>query len=233
MFIKLISMLMIVFISGSAYATNCNTIFPTALSQTISSTITFTCGSRVLVNPSNVLTCNAVSNPGGCGTNTCPTGNCTASGTLAATLTPGAFQPSSVGSPNLTIANGNTGTAGSGGGVNYTTISGGNSSTLNFTSQGASTVYKIATLNISKNSTVNFVAGTYWINTLTLGTSVIFNVLGTGTVKLYINTATTTGSGLTINVGSGVTNPAQQIFIFTYSNLTLVNTHIVGFVYVT
>jgi MSHA biogenesis protein MshQ len=149
------------------------------------------------------------------------------------TFSPGIFQAAPGGSPNLTIAANNTGTAGSSGQVNYNTITVNGGAKINFNSQGLNTVYKINNLILKNNSIVNLVSGTYWINTLSANNNVTFNVVGAGTAKIYINNSVTTGNSFYVNQGTIISDPAHKILMYTYNAFNIgSNSIFVGFLYV-
>src|SRR6185369_10108423 len=138
---KIFLLILSICLSSTAFATSqCSAIFPSALSNhgsTSASFVQFFCDGHVVSNPNNFLATTTVSNPGGSCVNTCPTADCIASSAPSVFLDPGSFLAVPGGSPSLSVAGGATGTAGTSGQVNYSSITVG-SGTLNFTSQGAS-----------------------------------------------------------------------------------------------
>jgi len=214
-------------LQGKAFGDACTSVFPGALqSNTSAKTISFTCGSQVQTNPSNILPTTNVNNPGGCGTNTCPTANCSASGTPVATMDPGPFQVSSG------VANLNFNTTGTIDGNNNTTtdyhdITVQPGATLNFSpNPTGTTVYRIHNLTLKNGANVNFQAGDYWIDTLSLsgGQTITIGSLGTARIFLKSNLNSTKN----LNIGTS----ADQFLIYGYGNLSFTgNTTIYGFLY--
>lgn len=186
--------------------------------------IDFDCGTQILNNPSTVLTFPTVNNPGGCGTKTCVSANCTASGTTTGTISPGAFQTTSGAAGSLTVSGTQT-IGGSGNSItDYNDITVQPGATLNFSvNPSGNTLYRIDNLLVKNTSTVNLQPGDYWINTLTgQGSSGIINftVQGTGTARLFINNNVNISQDLNFN-SSG---PASKLFIYTYGEFKVTGT---------
>lgn len=212
------------FINQTVIADTCTSIFPAAIQSTLATTgnVTFTCGSRVLVNstPTNSLPTPTLTNPGGCGTITCPTANCAATGTTVNTISPGAFQVSSGAGGSINVAangtqtiDGNNNTT-----TDYNTITLQPHSTLNFTpNPSGTTVYRITTLDLRNDATVNFNGGDYWIGTLTTSGGQTKIITTTGTTRLFVLNDVTVTKGLVWNTAG----TADKFFIYGYGNFNI------------
>jgi len=246
--IKVVFGVMALLFSQIAFANTCTNAFPGGLNNNSSgSSISFNnCGSQLLNNPNSVLWTHTVNNnfgdgdsddctfpnndPDDCHTAPCPPGCCTASGTAVATISPGSFQAESGGSTLTVSANGSSTAGGTHNTTqNYSTITVGSSTggaTLTFSAASSgTTTYKISTLKIygknSHNSVINLPAGDYWINTLSFAGSagtVTFNVTGTGTARIYLNSSTNINSGQTMNWNTGSGTSAASLLIYNYGS---------------
>lgn len=215
-------------------ADSCQLAFPGGLqSDAASKTITFSCGSQVSTNPSNILATGTVSNPSGCGTTTCPTSNCSASGTPVTGMSCGTFQDSSGSAGDVTVPTNGSTTIGGSNATDYGSVTVQPSSTLNFTANNSSgsTVYRITTLTVKNGSTTNLQPGDYWItNFMTSGgqTSNI-TVTGSGTARLFIKNAfNTNGQKRNWNIAG----TADQLLVFAFGSATFGDTATMkGFLY--
>ncbi|MDB6096895.1 MAG: hypothetical protein JWM09_1173 [Francisellaceae bacterium] len=217
-------------------ANSCTNVFKAA-TQTNSSgsaKVVFGCGAQSLSNTSTILPTVGITNPNNSCAKTCGTANCTASGTATGTISPGTFQ-TSAGGTALTISSPTTIGTTSSSNTEFGNITV-NGTTLNFADHSSvgTNYYHMNTLTLAANSIVNFLPGDYWINTLSVtGTNVQFNVVGTGTARIYINTATSINQKILWNTNNSISNPAQSLLIYSY-NTFAVNTaasKIVGFIY--
>ncbi|HXH54486.1 MAG TPA: DUF6701 domain-containing protein [Gammaproteobacteria bacterium] len=214
----------LLFLNTRAAATQCTSAFPAAIQSTLPATgkVTFTCGSRVTSNstPTDSLPTPTLTNPVGCVTNTCPNANCTATGATVGTISPGAFQASSGAGGNVTVSTNNTQTIGGSDNTttDYNAISVSPHATLNFsTKPSGSTIYRINSLDLNNNSTVNFQGGDYWIGTLTISGGQAKNITTTGTTRLFIGSDVGFSTGLTWNT----MNTADKFFIYAYGNFNI------------
>ncbi len=222
--ILIFCMLIALFFNASAVATQCTAPFPAAVQSTLPTTgnVTFTCGSRVTANstPTNTLPTPTITNPFGCSTNTCPTTNCTASGSTVGTINAGAFQTSSSTGGNVSVSTNGTLTIG---GTNntitdYNTVSVNPHGTLNFsTNPSGGTIYRITTLALSNDATVNFNGGDYWIETLTTSGGSTKITTTTGTTRLFILNDVSVTKGLIWNTAG----TADKLFVYGYGNLNI------------
>ncbi len=211
-------------INQQVVADSCVSIFPAAIQSTLPTTgnVTFTCGSRVLVNstPTNSLPTPTLTNPGGCGTITCPTTNCAATGTTVNTISPGAFQTSSNAGGNINIPTNGTQTIDGNNNTttDYNTVTVNPHATLNFTSNpSGTTVYRITSLNLQNDATVNFNGGDYWIGTLSTAGGQTKIVTTTGTTRLFVLNDVVVTKGLVWNTAG----TADKFFIYGYGNFNI------------
>lgn len=215
----------IIFLSSqTVFANTCTAVFDGGVaSNTNNKTITFGCDSQVLSNPSTVLSTKTVSNPNKCGTKCafdCETDCCTASGTPVGTISPGTFQ-TETGGANVTVANNGSSTLGgtNNATVNYGTVTVGNNGTLDFSAatSGNVTTYKINALTLKNPTTVNFQPGDYWIKSLTTSGPSTFTVVGSGTVRIFVNSAVNLAKAVTWNNAGS----ASQMLIYAYNTFTV------------
>lgn len=210
--------------NACAVADQCTAVFPAAVQSTLATTgnITFTCGSQVISNstPTNSLPTPTLTNPSGCGTNTCPTANCTATGFPVNTLSVGAFQASSGAGGNFTVSTNQTATIDNNNNIttDYNTVLVMPNATLNFSANpSGGTLYRINTLDLRNNATVNFIGGDYWIGTLTTSGGQTKVITTTGTTRLFILNNMTVTKGLVWNTAS----TADQFFIYGYGSFSI------------
>lgn len=219
---------------GGGVSNDCSNLFAGGLQTHGSSSskeIEFECRAKLVNNPSTVLTTKSVDNPSGSCPNTCVSSDCTASGIPANQIDAGSFKNQSGGS-NFNVNNNQTKTIGSGGTDNYNRVRVKNNSTLNFTSHGANTEYKIDRLQLYNNSTVNFVPGDYWIREFLFGPDAKINVVGTGTVRIFVESDINSNDRAQFNYNSGVANAAKNFFLYGYGKIELKNdVKFVGFMY--
>jgi MSHA biogenesis protein MshQ len=210
----------------SSFANACIDVFPGGIqSNTANKTISFGCSSQLFSNPSTVLSTKTVTNPSGCGTScakTCGTACCTASGTPVGTISPGSFQTSSNAGGNVTVStNGTTTIDGTTNATtDYNKITVNNFGTLDFSAAGggSTTTYRITTLTLKKGTTVNFQPGDYWIGSLGIsGSGTVFNVVGSGTVRIYVSGAVNIAQDVTWNSGQS----ASQMLVYAYNTFTI------------
>lgn len=191
---------------------------------TTSNTITFTCNGQISNAPTTSLRTRGVVNPTSCA-RTCTPAVCSASGTPMALLDDGTFQTQSGGS-NFTVTG--TQTIGTGGVFNYATITVNANGVLNFTPNngpGGKTLYRINQITANRsNTTINFIDGDYWINTLTTtgttGTPIRLNFVGTGTARIFINNAFSNANLFQINENGSPSN----MFIYANGDLRFTST---------
>ncbi len=201
----------------SSVASACSASFPDALSSHSGGTIAFDFNDQVLNSPDNILDAGAVTSNGGL--NTCSSANCTASGSSVTQLDPGAFPDTSGFSSDFSIGYQGTDTLGTDRNQ-YRNVTVDNEGVL--TVSAGYSEYFIDTLTLQYRSTINLPPGDYWINSLSLGNEVVFNVTGSGTVRFFVN------NNATISYHSRVNSPAlnttgdvSQFFLYGYGNLTL------------
>lgn len=224
---KLASLItIIIFIQVPVYATEsapfiCDLLYEDALqlhSDNPDDEISFGCKAEIIDNPDLDLGGLTVSNPNGKGCDlTCGTDHCSATGSAVSKIDIGEFQPTSATSGEIVI-NENT-TLGTNGINNFYDVTI-NSGTLSFAEQGTHTTYYFNKLSAKQGTKVDFIPGEYWINDWTgfQGTSI--NVVGEGTVHLYINSFAEFKQGLKVNYDSENMQP-HKLFIYAYDDLIL------------
>lgn len=91
--------------------------------------------------------------------------------------------------------------------------------------------YTIKYLRMNYKSTLRLPAGDYWIEKLGFGSSGKIEVIGSGTVRLYVKDPIYIASGVTINNN---TQNASQLFLYTYTDLTFYTAshNVYGHIYV-
>ncbi|WNC72909.1 hypothetical protein RGQ13_02725 [Thalassotalea psychrophila] len=172
--------------------------------------ITFSNFSRVIENPDSVLASFIVNNPDVIGTNTCDTEPCTASGIPTGLFDLGSFESTT---STETIQINGTGQIGDAGINEFASVLIKSDANATFTSNFNS--YKINELIVEDGATVTLSSGDYWVETLTLGNDITFEV--NGTVKLFINNDVLFPYGLAMN-NLGI---AEELLIYAYSYINI------------
>lgn len=203
---------------------SCSDSFPDGISSHApNGTITFGNNAQLRGSPDNILNTTAIIS----GTNSsCDTGACSASLVPATAFNIGAFQTGLDRTPAVSpvdVTTGNNGNIAIGGVTDqYGTISVGNNSLIG-TFTGRSDFY-IDRLVTGNNTILNLVAGNYWIRNLTLGSNNTINVIGQGTVRLFVENNVGIPQGLLANAAAANSpRDASQFLLYSYGDLTLSN----------
>ena len=201
-----------------ASANLCVSSFPDGIStHSATGEITFGRDSQLFFSPDDRLNTLAVNIDGASSDRSCVAVECQANATPVPTTDAPSFPNTSSFTTDVTIPN--SGTDAIGGVTNqYRTISVGNSAVMGtFTGQ---TDFYIDRLVTGSNSVLNLVAGNYWIRDLDLGNANTINVIGSGTVRLYVQTNTNINRDLLANsAAAGQARDASQLLIYAYGNL--------------
>ncbi len=196
----------------------CVSSFPDGIStHSATGEITFGRDSRLFFSPDDRLNTMAVNIDGASSNRSCVAVECQENSTPVPTTDAPTFPDTSSFTTDVTIPN--SGNNAIGAVTNqYRTISVGNSAILGtFTGQ---TDFYIDRLVTGSNTIINLVAGNYWIRDLDLGTANTINVIGTGTVRIYVQTDTNINRDLLANsAAAGQARDASQLFIYAYGNL--------------
>lgn len=181
--------------------------------------ISFGRDSQLFFSPDDRLNTSRINLDGGSTNRSCVSVECQANSTPVPTTEAQPFPDTTGFSTDVTT--GNNGNIAIGGVTNeYRTISVGNSSLIGtFTGRADFYIDRLATGN---NSILNLVAGNYWIRDLDLGRANTINVIGLGTVRIFIGTNTSISRDLIANSdGAGQERDASQLLIYGYGDLTV------------
>ncbi|MCG8672038.1 MAG: LamG domain-containing protein [Pseudomonadales bacterium] len=199
-----------------AAESTCSASFPDGASSYNSGSISFGYNAQLFFSPDNALEFNSVSLNGGSTVSSCVTADCTASSSSVPALTLPTF-PSTSFSTDLTVSSGGTGTLGNAGTNEYDDVRARSNSTLNVSSSYSS--YYMDTLRLDSGSTLNLVAGDYWVRSLTVNSSSTITVSG-GTARLFVQNDISFGSSSLINSPSqGSAGDSSELLFVGYGDV--------------
>ncbi|MFT4925666.1 MAG: MSHA biogenesis protein MshQ [Phenylobacterium sp.] len=214
--------------SKPLWAGQCSATFSDGItSAATDGTVLFAQGSSIGGNPDGILA--AVNVDSSLSTASCWPIICTSGGTPSEPidLTPFSFSANDT----LTISQNNQVTIGDNGDYLYYHLKMKQSVQLTFTSQP---LYAITTFKIAKNGIIKMPAGDYYIDTMTMAKDSRIDIIGSGTVRLYIKNSVSFGSGARINATADPSGAGQpsQLFIYAYNDFTLAHDATVnGYIY--
>lgn len=178
--------------------------------------IDFKNGAYVSGDPDGILGASTIQKSNGSKVDSCEFVDCSA-GTETSGFTLPTFKTTTA-TNNVTVASGGTLTIGNDGTSEFNVISVASSGLLNFSA--AESQYIINELSIGSAATVNLTPGDYWVDTLSLNTSAVINVVGSGTVRLYVKNSFTFGTNTLVNSPSlGQEGNPEQLLIIAYGNM--------------
>ena len=196
----------------------CGASFPDGAASYNNGTIDFGYNAQLFFSDSNLLDFDSVSLNQGSNVLSCVTEECDASGDTAPALPLPAFPDTSF-STDFTVSSGGTDTLGDSGINEYDDVRARSESTLNISS--AFGVYYMDTLRLDFDSTLNLVAGDYWIRDLTLSSSSTITVSG-GTARIFVQNDISVGSSSLINSpGANSAGDASELLIVGYGDVRL------------
>lgn len=205
-------------------AKSCSEVFPDGLVALDDGSIEFGFDAQLINNPDNQLSASIIRMNGAPNQFTCGGSNvCTTGDPTVSSISAGPFQYTlSTTDVNIPFRGSQTV------GITtnqYRTINTNFRSELSF-SNSTYNEFFINTLNIGGRNTVNLAPGTYWINNLSVGNTTVFNVTGSGPVRLYINNVNSLNSNIIMNSpGDGVAgNPENLLLYFYDTNVSFGNT---------
>ncbi len=174
--------------------------------------ITFGKNSVITGNPDSILASPTVdsSSQG----YSCSSADCTSGGAAATSMNLGTFLTTSS-STDIIIGKNGSGNIGNSGTNEYDEVSVGQGALLTVSSGYSE--YRIKNFTIGKNAVVNMPAGDYWIDNLSTTQGMGINLVGTGTIRLFINNSATLAKNVNVNAGGD----PSGLFIYAYSDLTL------------
>lgn len=202
--------------------TQCADLFPDGLSTHGTGQISFGYNAHLIGSPDNILAANTLSDNDGSSVSTCTSVDCeTDPSAVLSTVSPGTFQTSSstedvnVGS-SLSVTLGDTGNE-------YRNVSSNYQSVINFNSSYEE--YKVNSLQLGSEAVLNLRAGTvYWLNSFTMSSKAVINVLGSGTATIIVNGNLQFSSPSYINSpASNSAGDASKLAIYANGNITLNN----------
>ena len=213
--------------SSSSSVNACRDVFSNGL-QTHNATgkIEFKYNAQMRNGASPILNTQSIKTNSGSNKPSCDTAQCTASGLASPKFKNLSFINSTSSTP-VDIPWSSSGIIGADGIVNYGKIRINTSATLTFSAQEAG--YKIKELALDYNAVAKLPAGDYWIETLKLDSDSHIQVIGTGTVRLFVKNALTLNWMASINKN---TADASKAIIYTYGDVSLkTSSQITGLVY--
>jgi len=154
-------------------------------------------------------------NNGGSTQLSCVNSQCTASGISVVSLGARTFKQT-ISTTNITVPWMSNATIGDSSHLEYGSIVISSLASVNFNAQ--SSAYRIKELNMAYSSTLRLPAGDYWIEKLSLSSESHIEVIGAGTVRLFIKTATAVPWMTTINTN---TQDASKFIIYSFSDVEL------------
>ncbi|KZZ52598.1 hypothetical protein A3758_11465 [Oleiphilus sp. HI0118] len=202
---------------------SCAGSFATGINSHANGTVDFGFNAQILNNPTTILPVGSVVTNGGSGQLSCESSHCSAEPGSVAAISPGTFPNTASYSETLNIGFSSVGILGQT--TNgYANVTLGSQATMSVSP--AYNEYFIDTMNVGFNSDVNLIAGDYWINQLTLGSQVRFNVVGGGTARVFVNQTLNIGSSNLLNASgvndfTGVT--ASSLLLYAYSDIGFPN----------
>jgi hypothetical protein len=196
-------------------------------------TVSFGYNTSIQNNPDNTVNASVLSYNQGSNVKSCGSVHCVASGVPAVVQQLETFRLPRNG-VSLTVPYNAQATFGDLGQREY--------SSINVESEAELTVYEaghvvndhylIETLNLGYKSTLNLRAGNYWIKKLTIGSEAAVNVIGDGTVHLYILDSFAPGWLSRFNVSAmGLPLDPNQLLIISYNGVQFGTNLLSAFIY--
>lgn len=208
-------------------ANHCRTVFSNGLqTHDPNGQIEFKYNAQLRSGSSTQLNTKAVVPGAGSTKPSCETAQCAATGVLGQKFQNLSFQASNS-TTSVTVPWASSQTIGQNAQVNYDLISVSASAHLTLVPQ--SQAYKIRELSLAYAARADLPAGDYWIENLRLESDSQINVIGSGTVRLFVKNA------IFLNWMAGInknTNDASKLVIYAYNDVRLLsNSQVVGLVY--
>ncbi len=175
---------------------------------------------QLLGNPDNILATPVLTQNGGSNLFSCGDQDCIESINSDAQPLPGFITTSST--TNLTVGWNSQATLGQNNVREYKKITLNSQATLtaDASSHTPDDEYLIDQLKLGYKATLNLLAGDYWVRKLTINSEVKINVIGTGTVRLFVRESLNIGYKAQLNpVAFGAPIDASQLLLVTYGNL--------------
>jgi len=202
----------------SSGANQCVSAFTTGLqSHAIDSKLIFSHNAQLLNSASQYLPFSIIKNHAGSNLLSCETSNCIATGFTIVKLDAGEFKATT---SNVKYTLSHNSTAELDGSItDYNKIRVKSNSTLKLRNQN---IYRIKKLNIGWNSTLQLEPGEYWIEKLSIGSESKLEVIGNGTVRLFVKDKMHLGWQGRVNVNAAApgTN-ADKLFVYSYGKVFL------------
>ncbi len=215
---------------GGLLAQTCGSVFPDGLQTHLSTgQILFKPNAALINNPDNILAAFAIENPNGGGIKSCDLAHCTASGEVADPLAAVVFP---INSSDVDVTVPVNGTAHiEDGGNQFNTIQVRSNAKLVIAHQTQGEV-RIKHLDLESNADVTLAPGDYWVEQITFASNIKITLSGTGTVRLFVGGTFITQSGNEINYGTGSTQAADRLLVYSEGAMELASsTKIAGVLY--
>ncbi|ACE83320.1 Thrombospondin type 3 repeat family [Cellvibrio japonicus Ueda107] len=208
-------------------ANHCRTVFSNGLqTHDPNGQIEFKYNAQLRSGSSTQLNTKAIVPGAGSTKPSCETAQCAATGVLGQKFQNLSFQASNS-TTSVTVPWASSQTIGQNAQVNYDLISVSASAHLTLVPQ--SQAYNIRELSLAYAARADLPAGDYWIENLRLESDSQINVIGSGTVRLFVKNA------IFLNWMAGInknTNDASKLVIYAYNDVRLLsNSQVVGLVY--
>jgi len=189
---------------------------------------------QLLDNPDNILATPALTQNGGSNLFSCGDQDCAGSINADAQTLPGFSTTNST--TNLTVGWNAQAVFGQDGVREYKNITLNSQAVLSAdaVTHSPDDEYLIDQLKLGYKATLNLLPGSYWVRKLTINSEVSINVIGTGTVRLFVHDNLNIGYKAQLNPAAvGAPIDASQLLLVTYGNLqtnseALVNAIIYG-----
>ena len=197
------------------------TTFPDGLQvHSASGSIHIGYNAQLLGNPDNILATPVLTQNGGSNLFSCGDQDCIESINSDAQPLPGFITTSS--NTNLTVGWNSQAVFGQGNVREYKKITLNSQATLtaDAVTHNPDDEYLIDQLKLGYKATLNLLPGNYWVRKLTINSEVKINVIGTGTVRLFVRDSLNIGYKAQLNpVAVGAPIDASQLLLVTYGNL--------------
>lgn len=116
--------------------------------------------------------------------------------------------------------------------TSFGSVNAASKSTLNFPSLPDDSAYRIKHLNVGWGAVVNLAAGDYWIEKLKLGSDVKINIVGEGTVRLFVQNDVVFPWNSRINWEGNNSSDASKLLIYGHNKITVGSyVKLSGFIY--
>ena len=193
--------------------------FPNAVNAIKDRIISFGENAQILANPDNTLSARVINKTPSSHLLTCDTSDCVVGDAEVKNVRPGHFRKTNT-KDDVTVRFAGSQTIGTGS-HEFDEVKVRSLGTLNFDSS-LHDEFLIDKLDVNFAATVNFAAGSYWINELELSSRAKLMVLDGGPVRLYVNKVSGWSSAVLINSPrAGLSGDSSQFLMYFYSEVEM------------